>query len=85
MEEKRCKRSLALQRMTKATSAGAVVAALFCGPASVAAPAIEEFVIPTTVTNLPWDVATGSDGAVWFTEKNSNKIGRITTTGNIKQ
>ena len=29
----------------------------------------------------PFAIATGSDGAMWFTEAGSNKIGRITATG----
>jgi virginiamycin B lyase len=30
---------------------------------------------------VPWGITTGPDGALWFTEEQGNKIGRITTTG----
>ena len=29
----------------------------------------------------PWSIATGSDGALWFTENQQSQIGRITTAG----
>src|SRR6266513_4654735 len=29
----------------------------------------------------PWDIAVGSDDALWFTELDGNRIGRITTGG----
>jgi virginiamycin B lyase len=32
-----------------------------------------------------YDIATGSDGALWFTEENTQQIGRITTTGQINE
>jgi uncharacterized protein (TIGR03437 family) len=33
----------------------------------------------------PLRIAAGPDGALWFTESNSNKIGRITTSGSITE
>jgi virginiamycin B lyase len=41
---------------------------------------ITEFVIPT-VGSFPDGITTGPDGALWFTEFNQGKIGRITTAG----
>lgn len=36
-------------------------------------------------TSGPNGVVTGPDGAVWFTEGNANKIGRITVDGRITE
>jgi len=43
-----------------------------------------EFLIPTP-NSEPRGITAGPDGAVWFTEFNANKIGRITTTGVITE
>ncbi len=39
-----------------------------------------EFPIPTA-NSSPNDITTGPDGALWFTEAQTNKIGRVTTSG----
>jgi virginiamycin B lyase len=39
---------------------------------------VTEFSVPTA-NGQPWGIAAGSDGTLWFTEINGNKIGRITT------
>jgi len=39
---------------------------------------LTEFPVPTSL-GQPWGIAVGSDGALWFTECNGNKIGRIPT------
>ena len=39
-----------------------------------------EYPIPTS-TSQPYGIVTGSDGALWFSESNGIKIGRITTSG----
>jgi hypothetical protein len=41
-----------------------------------APPPIDEF--PVTAGSSPAGIATGPDGAIWFTESNGNEIGRIT-------
>ena len=41
---------------------------------------ITEFTVPTA-NSIPEDITAGPDGALWFTEYNGNKIGRITTAG----
>jgi virginiamycin B lyase len=54
-------------------------------PATASAQSVlSEYPIPTSNTQ-PNDIATGSDGALWFTESNSGNIGRITTTGSITE
>src|SRR5215470_3620690 len=64
----------------------AVAAAVALGwPAGAVAQGITEFSIPTTVTSDPFSVTAGSDGALWFTERFANKIGRIDTAGNITE
>jgi virginiamycin B lyase len=45
---------------------------------------ITEFSI-TTFGGSPVGITTGPDGALWFTEQNANKIGRITTAGTITE
>ena len=39
--------------------------------------AVQEFALPTG-SAYPFDIALGSDGAMWFTEFSAGKIGRIT-------
>jgi virginiamycin B lyase len=34
-----------------------------------------------TGIDSPWDITTGPDGAMWFTNHGNNSIGRITTAG----
>src|SRR5579859_518026 len=46
---------------------------------------ITEFKLPPTGNAAPLRIAAGPDGAMWFTESNSNKIGRITTKGKITE
>ena len=64
--------------------AGLVIVALASGiawfTAHQAAPAgsITEFPVPTAGSN-PWGITAGPDGNLWFTEGNSNQIGRITS------
>lgn len=45
---------------------------------------ISEFNIPTN-ESLPSDITAGADGNIWFTEFNTDKIGRITPTGEITE
>jgi streptogramin lyase len=52
--------------------------------ASASAQSITEYSIPTTASG-PNGIAAGPDGALWFTESNANKIGRITTSGTITE
>jgi len=45
---------------------------------------IFEFAIPSSNT-LPFGIAVGPDGNLWFTESGTGKIGRITVTGSITE
>lgn len=47
---------------------------------------IQEFTVPTASSD-PSGIATGSDGAIWFTESSAagNKIGRMTTGGSFTE
>ena len=69
---------------------------LFCGfvlfmvslaalsPVAQAASNIIEFPIPTA-SSRPAEMTIGPDGNLWFTEQDSNKIGRITPTGTFTE
>ena len=48
------------------------------------APSIIEYSTPTA-SSTPYGITAGADGALWFTEPGTNKIGRITTTGTITE
>jgi virginiamycin B lyase len=43
-----------------------------------------EYTVPTAAS-VPQGIAAGPDGALWFTERFANKVGRITTTGVITE
>jgi virginiamycin B lyase len=45
---------------------------------------VTEYAVPTPNSG-PWYITTGPDGALWFTENSANKIGRITTSGQITE
>lgn len=44
--------------------------------------AIEEHTLPDE-SSAPYSIAAGPDGALWFTEMRGDRIGRITTEGEI--
>jgi virginiamycin B lyase len=75
-------------RRRAALVAGAVLVAVIpavglAAPAQ-AAPTIRETAVPTPAAG-PADVAVGPDGAVWFTEANADKIGRVRPNGQITE
>lgn len=45
---------------------------------------VTEYSIPTPISE-PVGIANGPDGNLWFTESYGNKIGKITTEGQIKE
>ncbi|MGZ4755607.1 MAG: Vgb family protein, partial [Acidimicrobiia bacterium] len=51
----------------------------------VAAPAASPIGVVTSYTGTgvvsPWGIASGTDGALWFTNYGSNTIGQVTTAG----
>jgi virginiamycin B lyase len=56
---------------------------LLAAPFAAITPAATAQAVPPN--SKPWNIATGSDGALWFTELDANKIGRITTGGTITE
>lgn len=67
------------QLMTVLATVGTILL-LWVQPA-LAAVTITEF--KAAPTGVPQGIATGSDGAVWFTEFYDNVVGRVTTTGKV--
>ena len=57
---------------------------LFCLPATGLSQAITEYAIPTSGSG-PSSIASGPDGALWFTESTGHKVGRITVHGAITE
>ena len=53
-------------------------------PATAPAAVVTEYVVPTP-NSQPAGITVGPDGALWFTEENGHKIGRITTDGAITE
>jgi virginiamycin B lyase len=72
----------------KQVQIGGTWVALLCALAVAAAPAaaqgVTEFTVPTPLSQ-PAGITLGPDGALWFTEENGHKIGRITTAGQITE
>lgn len=59
--------------------------ALVCATPDVAlAQTFTEYPIPTGASR-PWWITLGPDGAMWFTERDGNKIGRIDAAGTITE
>jgi virginiamycin B lyase len=56
------------------------VAILLSIPAASFAQTFTEYVVPTPSSG-PHAITVGPDGALWFTENNGNRIGRLTTAG----
>src|ERR671925_612329 len=61
-----------------------LVAALAAFAAPPAGAALTEYPVPTSGSQ-PSGITVGPDGALWFTEENKHKIGRITTSGSITE
>jgi virginiamycin B lyase len=61
---------------------GAVIGLLAALLVPATASAITEYPLQTP-NSQPSGIAVGPDGALWFTEENMNRIGRITTAGQI--
>ena len=57
----------------------ACIGALMLAGTAQAAPAIQEFNLPTAAAQ-PQDIVQGPDGNMWFAERGVNKIGRISGT-----
>ncbi len=70
-----------VKRATFGMLALVAVVASSCGWASHTL-SVTEFSLPDSL-GLPEAIASGSDGALWFTESAAGKVGRITTSGGI--
>ncbi|MCW2986225.1 MAG: vgb3, partial [Conexibacter sp.] len=71
--------------MLRITATVVATALLALAPAAWAEDGpLTEFALPTGASN-PTAITVGPDGALWFTEASSNKIGRITTAGAISE
>lgn len=57
---------------------------LLTGSSIVLAQSFTEYLIPTPLSG-PESITVGPDGNLWFTENNSNQIGRITPAGDITE
>jgi virginiamycin B lyase len=62
----------------------ALLCALTVATAPAGAQSVTEFSVPTPLSQ-PAGITVGPDGALWFTEENGHKIGRITTAGQITE
>ncbi|HVX55070.1 virginiamycin B lyase family protein [Nocardioides sp.] len=77
-----------LRATTCLTALGLTLAAattgVALGPAAPADAAATVFAVPTSNAGLG-RITTAPDGSMWFIERNANKVGRITTTGQISE
>ena len=62
----------------------AVITVILGAPTPATAQTITEFTLPSP-NSLPRNLAAGPDGALWFTQQNGNRIGRIDTAGVITE
>jgi virginiamycin B lyase len=67
-----------------ALAVAAAVVLLLVLPAAGRAITVQTFPVPSGAADLS-DIVAGSDGALWFTEKSANKVGRITTAGQVTE
>jgi len=72
------------RRATVAVLQGFWFCLLLCASASAQSISFTEYTIPTPASGLGY-IVTGPDAALWFTERGGNKIGRITTSGEINE
>jgi streptogramin lyase len=67
---------------------GCALAVAFAIPAAAVADpvgTVTEFSSGLTSSGEPYDIVTGPDGNLWFTELGANRIGRITPTGTVTE
>src|SRR5260370_24115059 len=57
---------------------------LFTPVAAWCQPMFGQFDLPAGASQ-PFSITTGPDGALWFTERQANKVGRITTSGAVTE
>ena len=49
------------------------------------APCVNPNGVPDTSNSQPRGITAGPDGALWFTDDHGNRIGRITTSGQVRE
>src|SRR5262245_32665846 len=76
-------RSAAVRMMGLALAVTLV--ALVSSPMPTGAQSFTEFPVASGLSNRPFQITAGSDGALWFVEFASGKIGRITTAGAVTE
>jgi streptogramin lyase len=77
-----------LLNVRRACTVGALALLLttaFAAPASAAQPAITEYAAGIPAGAAPNGITPGPDGAMWFTERNANALGRIAPNGTTTQ
>jgi virginiamycin B lyase len=62
-----------------------LLAAALAAPVSAAGPTITEYTAGIPADAAPNGIAQGPDGAMWFTERNADAIGRIASDGTVAQ
>jgi virginiamycin B lyase len=69
--------------MRRSLAATALALAALLAPAAAQAHSVKEYKLPQYA--VPADIAAGPDGALWFTEQRGDKVGRITTAGEVTE
>jgi virginiamycin B lyase len=73
-----------LEFKSKVAVAFLALVALAAGPAASALASETEFPVPTS-GSVPTAITRGPDGALWFTELDGSRVGRITTGGVVSE
>src|SRR6266542_5309672 len=71
------------RRLTRVAGTLLVILGLLVAPLAALTPTVAAQTPPPS--SKPWNITTGPDGALWFTELDANKIGRITIGGAITE
>ena len=72
------------RRWRLVVAAACLVALVLGALPAQAARRLKEFPVPTA-NSVPIGITTGPDGNLWFTEFDTNKIGKITTAGKVTE
>src|SRR5262245_21169494 len=71
----------AIRRRHMRRAVGVIVAAFFGVSLTLYATSVLEFPTLPTANAAPTAITKAADGSLWFTEKNANRVARITTAG----
>jgi virginiamycin B lyase len=75
----------AVQRSLGVGGLALLLAAALAAPVSAAGPTITEYTAGIPAGAAPNGIAQGPDGAMWFTERNADAIGRVAADGTVTQ